>query len=111
MAVQRHLLDSLPLEGHEAAGERGVDAREVCLRDVYRPGLTPIKAGRESLDYCPGQRLHLHCCYPTEEIHWVWNTARSDKMANISDTNRSAERNQLKKENVLLLTESLVILQ
>lgn len=34
MAFQRHLLDSLPLEGHEAAGKRGVDAGEVCLRDV-----------------------------------------------------------------------------
>lgn len=34
MTTQRDLLDSLPLEGHEALGERGVDAREVCLRDV-----------------------------------------------------------------------------
>ncbi len=33
-AAQRHLLDSLPLERHEAVGERGVDAGEVCLRDV-----------------------------------------------------------------------------
>lgn len=34
MTTQRDLLDSLTLEGHEALGERGVDAREVCVRDV-----------------------------------------------------------------------------
>lgn len=34
MTAQRHLLDSLPLEGHEAAGECRVDAGKVCLRDV-----------------------------------------------------------------------------
>lgn len=34
MAALRHLLDSFPLEGHEAAGERAVHAGEVRLGHV-----------------------------------------------------------------------------
>lgn len=34
MAVQRHLLDSVHLERHEAAAERGFNTRQVCFRDL-----------------------------------------------------------------------------
>lgn len=34
MAVQRHLLDSFPLERHETTGEQRVNAGEVCFREV-----------------------------------------------------------------------------
>lgn len=101
-AFKRNLLDPFPLEGHKAAGEHGVNTREVCFRN--RSGLSPVEPGRESLDYGPGQWLHLHCCYLAEQIHWVWNTARSDKMANVRDK-------QEHKNKQLLLTESLVILK
>lgn len=91
-AFKGHLLDPFPLEGHEAAGEGGVDGGEVGLGGGERSGVGPVKPGREGLDDGPGQRLHLHGCHLAEQTHWVRSAARSGEMANATQTNGRAKK-------------------